>query len=248
MDHFPSATPEQRIDLSEDLRFFLDLLDNTHLWRERLVRDLRFANKNHVRTVSSYQIDFPPALLEKFNIARSGAWANVLVPLTTRPKAPLRGFALSGPGRSPATLTSRASIAALQAEYLRALVDSSTAAGELRSHIDPQLFESICVFTPRFFRDSFFRDGDGDFSLALADYLTSGLEIAISPKDVRQWRGKTTEAGRSQAIRSARQRRCCLRFHITLEPPPRWTTSPPWLMDTMRPSSRRTGQVTTSSS
>lgn len=192
---FLRSTPPGRIDLSEDSRFFLELLDSTHVWRERLVRELRFGNRNHVRAISSYQIDFPPALLERHGQAGEARSANVLIPLTTRPKGPLLNFSLSGPGGSPATLTSRASIAALQAEYLGALAESSTVAKTLSSRINSQLFESICVFTPRFFNDSFFRDGDGDIAVALAEYLTSGLDLPVEVEDVHDWRQKTAEAG-----------------------------------------------------
>jgi hypothetical protein len=192
---FLHSTPPERIDLSEDSRFFLELLDSTHVWRERLVRELRFGNRNHVRAISSYQIDFPPALLEKHGQASEARTANILIPLTTRPKGPLLNFSLSGPGGSPATLTSRASIAALQAEYLGALAESSAVSGILCSRIDSQLFESICVFTPGFFNDSFFRDGNGDIAVALAEYLTSGLDLPVGVEDVRRWRRKTAQAG-----------------------------------------------------
>lgn len=185
----------QRVDLSEDSGFFLELLDGTHVWRERLVSELRFRDRNHVRFSSSYQVDFPPALLDRARVPRKARSANVLLPLTTRQKRPLLNFALSGPGGSPATLTSRLSISGLQAQYLKLLAETSAASAELISTIDSQLYESISVFSPGFFQIWFLDHHDGDMTEALAHYLSGSLEWSVAAADVNRWREKTTEVG-----------------------------------------------------
>jgi hypothetical protein len=184
---------DARVDLSEDSAFLLELLDDTHRWRERLVSELRFGDRNHVRSVSSYQIDFPPALLERAKIPKTARRANVLLPLTTRQKRPLLNFSLSGPGRSPATLTSRLSIAGLQAEFLKLLAETSEARDELAMRVDAQLYESICVFSPGFFQTWFYKKSEDDVAKALSLYLSGSLEWNVSVDDVRRWREKTTE-------------------------------------------------------
>ena len=191
----------ERVDLSEDSDFFLDLLDQTHIWHERLVSELRFGSRNHVRVVSSYQIDFPPALLDRYDGLREARRANVLLPLTTRPKRQLLNFSLSGPEGSSATLTSRVSIAALQAQYLMLLAETSSAAGGRAAQIDSQLYESICVFTPEFFQEAFLKDCGEDMSDALARYLSSGLGWNVLLSDVNRWRERTVPAGEILARR-----------------------------------------------
>jgi hypothetical protein len=190
------GSTKERVDLSEDSGFFLDLLDSTNPWRERLVSELRFGSRNHVRVVSSYQVDFPPALLERYRDLKLARRANVLLPLTTRPKRQLLNFSLSGPSNSPATLTSRASIAALQAQYLKLLAETSDASDALKASVDPQLYESICVFTPGFFQSTFLRNHDGDIEEPLAQYLSSGFGWDVSTSDVKRWREQTTQAGK----------------------------------------------------
>jgi hypothetical protein len=183
-----------RVDLSEQSGFFLDLLDQTRLWRERLVQEIQFASWTHVRLVSSYQIDFPPDLLSRYVNLRRTDKANVLLPLTTREKAPLLNFALSGPGGIPAALTSRASTAALQAQYLELLAQTSSAASTLRSHIAGSLYEAIGAFTPGLFRDTFLKNAGGDHEEALQTYLQSGLGTPVASADLRRWQVDTAEA------------------------------------------------------
>lgn len=183
-----------RVDLSEESGFFLDLLDQTRLWRERLVQEIQFASWTHVRLVSSYQIDFPPEMLTGYVDLRRTEKANVLLPLTTREKAPLLNFALSGPGGIPAALTSRASTAALQAQYLELLAQTSGAASVLRSQVKGNLYEAIGAFTPGLFRDTFLKNAGGCYEKALLTYLQSGLGIRIAPADLRRWRSNTATA------------------------------------------------------
>lgn len=185
----------ERVDLSEDSEFFLDLLASNN-WHERLVSELRFGSRNHVRVISSYQIDFPPALLERYEDEglKNALRANILLPLTTRPKRQLLNFSLSGPEGSSATLTSRVSIAALQAQYLMLLAETSYADG--LASIDSQLYESICVFTPEFFQETFLKAcGSDNVDEALARYLSGGLGWNVLISDVRRWRERTVEAG-----------------------------------------------------
>ena len=189
------ARQRERVDLSEDSGFFLQLLDNTLAWRERLVEELKFGSRNHVRSVCSYQIDFPPAMLESLVDLKYARKASVLLPLTTRAKRPLLNFALSGPAGSSATLTSRASIAALQAQYLTLLAETSAASEVLTRAVEPQLLEAICDFSPGFFNGAFFKDGAKDLPSALAAYLSSGLEFQVSAADILSWRTMTVEAG-----------------------------------------------------
>lgn len=61
--------------------------------------------------------------------------------------------------------------------------------------VEPDLFEAICGFSPAFFTDTFLKDGGGDFSSALTNYLNSGLGFRIGKHDVDRWRIKTTEVG-----------------------------------------------------
>lgn len=179
-----------RVDLSEDSGFFLELLFSKQLWRERLVGELRFGEGDHVHFKSSYQIGFPPELLRASKVPSGARYANILLPLTTREKRPLLNFGLAGPGGCPATLTSRASIANLQAQYLQLLAEDSSAFDQLR-RIDPQLYESISVFSPGVFERWFWDRGDSEASLAR--YLSNGLGWPVSLSDVRRWRDKTTE-------------------------------------------------------
>lgn len=192
-----------RADLSEEAGFFLDLVDNPPAWRERLVSELKFGGRNHVRSISSYQVDFPPALLEAHVDLKKCRSANVLLPLTTRSKRPLLNFALAGPGGAPATLTSRASVAALQAGYLSALAETSIASSDLVASIEFDLLEAICGFSPGFFTDTFLKDGAGDFSSALAGYLSGGLHLDVRASDVARWQTKTAEVGRILSARLA---------------------------------------------
>lgn len=191
---FTPDTPPERIDLSEDSAFFLDLLEESYDWHERLVSELRFGSRNHARVVSSYQVDFPPALLDRYEGLREARTANVLLPLTSRPKRQLLNFSLSGPNGTPATLTSRVSIAALQSQYLALLAQTSAASPTL-SGIDPQLYESICLFTPGFFQKTFLEDHASDMEDAITRYLTSGLGHNIANRDVRRWLARTKSTG-----------------------------------------------------
>jgi hypothetical protein len=185
--------PPSRVDLSEDDAFFLRLVGDTWAWRERLVEELVFADATRVRVQSALQVNFPPDLLEEFVDSDMTQSANVLAPITTRPKRPLFNFGLTGPAGAPATLTSRASTSALQANYLTALAEEGMAAGDTTA-IGGDLFEAIGLFTPALFRDYFFDRARKDFDLALSDYLTDGLGFTVPKIQVSSWRQLTGPA------------------------------------------------------
>jgi hypothetical protein len=186
--------PREREDLSETADFFLALKGDPE-WRERLVVDLTFGRRNYVRMSSAYQVNFPSSLLEPFADRRRTRTANMLLPLTTRDKRPLLNLSTSGPSGSPATVTSRSSIAGLETLYLTALVEESPARHVLSPLIDEDLWEAICLFSPALFQGFFLKRRKDEFVPALADYLSSGLRFEVSQDRVRGWREKTKEAG-----------------------------------------------------
>jgi len=183
-----------RIDLSETNDFFIALKQEP-AWRERLVAELRFGLRNHIRSINSYQINFPPGLLEKFR-TRSARTANVLLPLTTREKRPLLNLGVTGPGGAPATVLNRRSIAALQTQYLVALAEVGSAKNALLPYLDDRLLEAICGFSPSFFDRTFFYRAEKQILPALISYLNSGLKFQVTEADVRRWREATVTAGR----------------------------------------------------
>jgi hypothetical protein len=182
----------ERVDLSETSEFFLALKQN-NAWRERLVTELRFGLRNHLRSVNSYQINFPPELLRDFGVDRSRT-ANLLLPLTTREKRPLLNLSVGGPGGAPATVTSRPSIAALQTEYLVLLAEQSPAQRRLCPLIDERLWEAICAFSLSFFETTFFSRRKDDLEGAIASYLSSGLHFDVASPHVRGWRERSESA------------------------------------------------------
>jgi hypothetical protein len=184
-----------RLDLSEDSAFLLTLIDRPLDWRERLVEEFSFERAAHVSVASSYQINFPPDLLEGFADSTLHRTANVLLPLTTRDKRPLLNLAITGPAGAPAQLLSRASTAALEAQYLSRLIRTSEADAQLlRGGLPENLLEAICVFTPDYFNS--IADGADGVDVAMYRYLVSGLgaDMAVTPETVRRWRALTAEA------------------------------------------------------
>jgi hypothetical protein len=188
----------ERADLSEKRDFLLDLLSDSTLWKQRVVTEFNFEAANHVRVASSFQIEFPPALIEEYVDTRFTRRANVLLPVTAKPKDALLNFNLSGPGGTPATLAPRVSIAGLQADYLQGLEASSPA--DL-SPLEHSIYDAISVFTPFTFRTrylqrpKFGRWIKRPFEQGLLLYLNAGLSFRVSPDDVARWRHRTTQAG-----------------------------------------------------
>jgi hypothetical protein len=173
----------------------MELLDQTNLWRERLVQEIQLGSWTHLRLISSYQVDFPPELLSRYVNPKRTRKANILLPLTTREKAPLLNFSLTGPAGTPAALTSRASTAALQAEYLCRLALTGRAAEQLAECITPNVYEAIGAFTPGLYRDTFLKDARDDHEEALAAYLVKGVGTQVRADDMARWRRRTEQAG-----------------------------------------------------
>lgn len=184
----------QRVDLSETSDFFLALKADPSSWRERVVAELGLGRRNHVRSTSAFQIEFPPNLIEEFVNTKRARAANVLLPLTTRDKRPLLNLSVTGPGGSPATVLARASIAALQAIYLGSVVNRSPRRAQLVPFVDERLWEAICAFSPSFFVSNFFDPAEGDLDAAVTAYLASGLNLELDVAQVSEWRNRTKGA------------------------------------------------------
>lgn len=189
------ASDQGPVDLSENSDFLLTLIDRPLQWRERLVEEFTFHGAAHVRVASSYQIDFPPELIRAYVDVGRHRKANALLPLTTREKQPLLNLDIVGPGGAPAHLLSRASIAELEAEYLRRLIETSPARSAIKRGLPDPLLEAICVFTPDYF-NSLVADEGHDRERALTRYLASGLggRLPVTVEQVRAWREQTREA------------------------------------------------------
>jgi hypothetical protein len=127
---------------------------------------------------------------------------NALIPLTTRPKRPFLAFGIQGANGGPAHLITRASTAALEAEYLFRLALTSPVRERLVGGIDDRLLEAICVATPDLYR-SFYADSsgwtdDGRTLMALERYLHSGLGSAVDldAPAIRRWARSAQSVGR----------------------------------------------------
>lgn len=189
----------ERADLSETADLLVALLDDPLAWRTRVVEELTLESSTHVRVTTSYQIDFPPDLLKPLvDLSRYNA-ANLLVPLGTRDKDHLfLNLDVTGPAGASATRVRRPSVASLEAEYLRLVIDAMTGTDQVRETVrrgmPEALLDAICVFTPEYF-ESLVEDAKRDYDRALAAYLQSGLGdgIGITLHDVRRWRDWTAE-------------------------------------------------------
>jgi hypothetical protein len=149
------ARPGGWMDLSESTSAYLALLADPHGWRERLVNELRFGSLNRVRSTSSYQVDFPPELVEQLVGNERPATVNLLLPLTMREKRPLLNLSVSGPGGCPATVIVRRLTAHLQTAHVFARARKSKEPDELESLLEERLCEAICVFSPGYFSSNF---------------------------------------------------------------------------------------------
>lgn len=183
---------QRRIDLSENAGFLLALIDSPLQWRSRLVEELMFEGAAHVQVTSSYEVDFAPDLIGSEVKLDVYERANLLLPLATRDKRTLLNLKITGPGGAPAHLLSRASTAALEAQYIDALIDTSDRCVRLRAGLPEALLEAICVFTPGYYREVLRGCGD-DETLALLRYLSSGLgsDVELTSADVDRWRDWT---------------------------------------------------------
>lgn len=183
--------PTERRDLSEEPDFLLELLRDPQAWRHRVVTQLRLGSQAHLRAISEYQIEFPPALLARYvDIDRTRS-VNVLVPLTTKPKFTLLDLRLKSNGPAAVTRTPRPSVAGLEAYYLYSIMAASDAAAELEPLLDMRLLEAICTTFPPYFATNFLKPAGGEFVPALASYLQSGLGFEVGERSVERWREKT---------------------------------------------------------
>lgn len=112
----------------------------------------------------------------------------LVLPLTTRPKAPIFDLDLSAPGELGAHLLTRLKTAAYEAEQLLHLLDASDSAVAMRQGLSVDLLQAICAFTPGRFLEvakeySFSRP------LAIAQYLYDGLGLTVRPMahEVGEW-------------------------------------------------------------
>jgi hypothetical protein len=184
------------VDLTNNSEFTMLLLDDTWAWRQRLIEQLEFGSGDHVRVSSSYQVEIPSGLAERFLDGSGASRIKALVPLTTRQKRSLLDFDLNGPEGENAHLMLRSSIAAIQAEYLARLAASSPPASRqaLTDDIPDSLLEAICVFSPALFE--FFAAEYGNLRDALRAYLTDGLGYKVGNKEVTNWYAAAQEAAR----------------------------------------------------
>jgi hypothetical protein len=182
------------VDLTNSSEFTMLLLDDTRVWRQRLIEQLEFGSGDHVRVTSSYQVEVPSGLAERFLNGSEASRIKALVPLTTRQKRSLLDFDLEGPGGEDTHLMLRNSIAAIQAEYLARLAASSPIRSRqaLTQGIPDSLLEAICVFTPAVF-ESFAAEHD-DVREALRLYLGDGLGYPVSSTQVANWYAAAQEA------------------------------------------------------
>jgi hypothetical protein len=192
-----------RADLTDDLDLTLALLDAPWDWRHRLHERLEVGPSHHLRVTSDFQFELPPGLMQHF-VAAGTTRVRALLPLTMRPKRLLIGFRLEGPIGEPVYRLLRPSIAAIQAEYLRTVVERSPAAQPLAAALPGGLREAICVFTPAIAEriiDDHWPTVEG-----LAEYLRQGLPFNVDPADVERWHDDTGDVGAllSEAVGEAR--------------------------------------------
>lgn len=181
------------IDLTGDSAFTMELLDDTWRWRQRTVESLTLSSSEHLRAITSYQIEFPELFVRPYLGSRQPRRVRVLLPLSTRAKRPLLNFGATGPDGRPAHLLLRPSVAALQAEYLGRLVASSPANEAATRGLPAALLEAICVFTPAVARE--FRALHDDPLTGLAAYLSDGLGFAVGREAVARWEPRQRRAG-----------------------------------------------------
>jgi hypothetical protein len=183
---------QRTLDLSESTDFTLRLMEEPWDWRQRLVERVSLGGGDHMRVSSSYQIDFPPGLIEAFAL-RSGDSVNVIVPLTTREKRPLLRFDVSAVNASSPILLLRQSIAAIQAEHMRRLAETSPGGPPVAVGLDANLLEAISVFTPGLY-ESLLKEHNGNRRAALQHYLQSGVGIRASDNAIDRWLSAADEA------------------------------------------------------
>ncbi|MGI8575843.1 MAG: hypothetical protein ACR2MA_11020, partial [Egibacteraceae bacterium] len=168
----------------------LNLLGTTWDWRTRLVETLTFRDAEHVRVRSTYQVELDETFLRRWS-AQSADRVRVLLPLTTRAKANLLNFDLSGPNGEQVHLLKRRQIAALQTDHLVQLRDSSPVDPSRLAGLGPPLLYAISSFLPGAWRQFTAEHG----SDAMLMYLRDGLRLPVQPDDVAGWLEQSARAG-----------------------------------------------------
>jgi len=179
--------------LSGTSDFTMALLDDTRLWRHRVVGELVFGSGEHVRIMSTYQNQFPPDLVKPFVCSSDADRAKVLVPVTTRSKVLLLAFDLLGPSGSSAHLLPRSSTATIQAEYLARLALTGPAQASWDG-LGVDLLEAICFFTPAVYQH-YLAEHEGDERQASATYLMDKLGFDVPLSEVAAWQDLEVEVG-----------------------------------------------------
>lgn len=178
-----AGTPTQA-DLTNDAALVRLLLDDTRLWRQRLVETLQFGASDTVRVRSQYQIELTSGLLLHHGLIEPGTQSvRAILPLTTRPKASLLSLDLGGPDGAPARLLLRRDIAAFEAAYLRELWEAGP------TPLDPPndgLLEAITGFHAG--RYGLSRREEVSEDDAISRFLSETLRFHVPPQWVRAHR------------------------------------------------------------
>jgi hypothetical protein len=176
------------LDLTEDAAFLRVLLSDTLAWRHRLVERFTFGSGEHVRVKSSYQCEFPNALLEPFlpryEFRDPVEAVRALIPVTARPKQSMLGFNCVAPDDQFAPVSRRSDAAALQSGYVRELIATSPAVDVLEGPLSEDLIEAISAFTPGRYR-RIWEEEKKDRRRSVAAYLEQGLKIRLCDATLR---------------------------------------------------------------
>lgn len=181
------------VDLTDSAAPTLALLENTWSWRQRLVEEFTFHDAEHLRVTSSYQIELPPAFIQRFSLADAES-ANVLLPITTRRKETLVNFDVQVGHTGSGSLLPRAAIADVERLYLQELKETSAVKDSKLSGLTPPLLTAICGFTPatwREFQIAYAYNAD----IALREYISQGLNLNVSMSNLVAWRAQAQSAG-----------------------------------------------------
>lgn len=141
-----AASVASHMRLSNNSDFYRRLLVESNRWRRRLEINLLCTSATHVQVTSNYLIDFHESVFDGYLDPQAVERIDVLLPLTTRTKAPLINPGFSGPF-GPAHLPLRATGSQLGADYLLSLVRNAGIAA-VETGLPNRLLEAICLFSP----------------------------------------------------------------------------------------------------
>ena len=175
-----SASSSRYVDLREDGRLLPILLDDTHVWRERLVEEVVIDDSDHVAFTSAFQLRIRPELLHEIDPALvSGDSVRVFLPLTTRPKELLLNVDLTTGDGSPISLLLKSQAASLQVEYQRWFL------GIDFDEDVKNLLYGISNYNVDLWQ--FFSQTQSSELEALSKYLDAGLPFQVSKSQVKKW-------------------------------------------------------------